>query len=163
VDNVSEANLGGVHPELARRVRRLADKCEANGIAIRVTQGLRTWGAQDALYAQGRTAPGKIVTNAPGGHSMHNFGLAVDIVPAAEGFPSFVPDWNAMDLRWKNVLALAKTCGLAEGAEWRTFPDMPHLYLEECPANPDDNLRYAFREGGLEAVWRELKLPEATT
>ncbi len=160
LDNISEANLEGVHPELVRRIRQLADKCEANGIAIRVTQGVRTWGAQDALYAQGRTLPGKIVTNAPGGHSMHNFGLAVDIVPGMDGFPAFTPDWDAMDVRWKNVLSLAKTCGLAEGAEWRTFPDRPHLYMEECPANPDDNMRYAFREGGMQAVWRELKLTE---
>src|SRR5258708_7675554 len=101
MDNISEAHLVGVHPELARRVRQLSDKCAANGIVIRVTQGLRTWDQQNLLYAQGRTEPGKIVTNAPGGFSAHNFGYAVDIVPGEDDFPAFTPDWNAMDSRWK--------------------------------------------------------------
>ena|SRR5258708_6900172 len=161
MDSVSEKRLQEVHPELARRVRLLAEKCAANGITIRVSQGVRTWDQQNLLYAQGRTDGGKIVTNAPGGHSMHNFGLAVDIVPAAEGFPVFTPDWNSMDSRWKQVLMLAQTCQLAEGAQWRTFPDRPHLYPAEAPANPDDNIRYLFREGGFQAVWDDVKLAEA--
>ncbi|WP_305953442.1 M15 family metallopeptidase [Paenibacillus sp. P32E] len=45
---------------------------------IVITQGLRTIAEQDALYAQGRTKPGQIVTNARGRTSYHNFGLAVD-------------------------------------------------------------------------------------
>lgn len=162
MDAISETRLAEVHPELARRVRSLAVKCEANGIIIRVSQGLRTWDQQDLLYAQGRTARGKIVTDARGGYSMHNFGLAVDIVPGKEGFAEFVPDWYAMDSRWKQVLQLGMTCQLAEGAMWRTFPDRPHLYPVECPANPDDDMRYIFAEKGLQAVWDAMKLTEAT-
>ena len=66
-----------------------------------------------------------------------------------------------MDSRWKQVLLLAKACGLAEGAEWRTFPDRPHLYPEECPANPDDTLRYLFKEGGMQAVWDSFRFEAA--
>jgi len=47
---------------------------------LKLISGLRTYEEQDALYAQGRTAPGPKVTNAPGGHSNHNFGLAFDMV-----------------------------------------------------------------------------------
>src|SRR5690606_22511724 len=47
--------------------------CEYIGIS-----GHRTWAEQDALYAQGRTKPGSIVTNAKGGQSNHNFGIAMD-------------------------------------------------------------------------------------
>ena len=154
MDNISEERLNEVCPELARRVRKLAAQCEANGIHIRVSQGLRTWEQQDLLYAQGRTDAGKVVTNARGGQSAHNFGYAVDIVPADPNFASFTPDWNSMDSRWKQVLLLAKACGLAEGAEWRTFPDRPHLYLEELPATPDDEMRYVFKEGGQSALWQ---------
>lgn len=161
MDSASEDHLSTVHPELARRVRLLAAKCDANGIVIRVSQGLRTWDQQNLLYAQGRTDGGKVVTNAKGGYSAHNFGYAVDIVPGQAGFPVFTPDWNGMDFRWQQVLMLGKQCHLAEGAEWRTFPDRPHLYPEECPANPDDNLRYIFREAGMDAVWDELKIQEA--
>jgi hypothetical protein len=40
---------------------------------------MRSFAEQDALYAQGRTKPGKIVTKARGGFSNHNFGVAFDI------------------------------------------------------------------------------------
>jgi peptidoglycan L-alanyl-D-glutamate endopeptidase CwlK len=153
VDNISEAHLADVHPELARRIRQLANKCLANGTIIRVTCGVRNWADQDDLYAQGRSEPGKIVTDARGGWSAHNFGYAVDIVPADPAFPAFVPDWNAMDPRWKMVLLVAKSCGLAEGAQWRTFPDKPHLYLLELPADPTQGMREAFQNGGIQKVW----------
>lgn len=148
MDARSEERLNEVHPELARRVRQLADMLS---FPIVVTQGLRTYAQQDALYQQGRTTPGKIVTNAEAGHSMHCFGLAVDVAPT-DGFQI---DWNGKDAKWAEILAKAPSCGLAEGARWRTFPDEPHLYPQEVPADPDDNFRYLFTEGGLDAVWRE--------
>ena len=160
MDDISELHLIGVHPELARRVRLLADKCSLNGTILHVTCGLRTYSQQDALFRQGRTMPGKVVTQARGGYSAHCFGYAVDIVPADESFPDFVPDWDAMDPRWKMVLQMAKNCGLAEGAEWRTFPDRPHLYLEECPATPDQDMRDMFAASGMAAVWQNLNIKE---
>lgn len=151
MDNRSEARLAEVHPELARRIHQLADLVS---FPIIVTQGLRTWSQQDALYQQGRTIPGLIVTKAQAGHSMHNYGLAVDVAPIGDhGI-----DWNGKDAKWQELLAKAPSCGLAEGALWRTFPDEPHLYPEEIPANPDDNMRYLFSEGGLRAVWDSVKL-----
>src|SRR4051812_45095106 len=76
----SEALLSKVHPQLAMRIRQMAQQAFAANLPFLVTQGLRTWKEQDALYEQGRTKPGKIVTKAKGGQSYHNFGLAVDIV-----------------------------------------------------------------------------------
>jgi peptidoglycan LD-endopeptidase CwlK len=149
MDSNSEARLKAVHPELARRVRQLADMLS---FILAVTQGLRTYQQQNALYDQGRTAPGNIVTNAKGGESIHNFGLAVDVAPS-DGAGGI--DWDGKDAKWQEILAKAPSCGLAEGAQWRTFPDEPHLYPQEVPANPDDNMRYLFTEGGVEAVWKE--------
>lgn len=162
MDSISEAHLTSVHPVLASRVRLLAEKCAANGIPLRVTCGLRTYGEQAELYDQGRVVPGKVVTNAKPGHSAHNFGYAVDIVPGLDGFPDFRPDWDGLDLRWKQVLAMAKVCGLSEGAEWRTFPDRPHLYLDECPANPTDDMRQAYTEGGMKSVWDAFEIKETS-
>jgi len=153
LDAHSESKLAEVNPELARRVRQLA---EMLSFPLYVTQGLRTWNQQDALYAQGRTEPGKIVTQAKGGYSMHNFGLAVDVAPVT---PKGL-DWDGKDPNWQEILAKAPSCGLAEGATWRTFPDEPHLYPQEVQASPDDNMRYLFTEGGLLAVWNEI-LPTA--
>jgi peptidoglycan L-alanyl-D-glutamate endopeptidase CwlK len=152
MDNVSEQRLSEVHPELANRVRQLADSLLTQAITIRVTQGLRTWAQQLALYNQGRTAPGKIVTNAKPGYSAHNFGYAVDIVP----MDGTLPDWNAGDANWKAVLDAALNFGLAEGAQWRTFPDVPHLYLKELPADPDDTMRATYEAAGLGAVWEDI-------
>ncbi len=73
--------LSLVHPLFAERVRQLFQKLKEEGYDFIVTQGLRTWEEQNALYAKGRTAPGPVVTKAPGGHSQHNFGLAVDVAP----------------------------------------------------------------------------------
>lgn len=159
MDQISEERLRDVHPELARRVRCLAQKCEDNGLHIRVVQGLRTWTEQAALYDQGRNRPGDIVTKAMPGHSAHNFGYAVDIVPDKNGgLGQFDPDWDKLDVRWKQLLLLAKSCGLAQGAAWRTFPDYPHFFLEELPPDPDGNMRYLFTEGGYKAVWDDWKL-----
>jgi hypothetical protein len=153
LDANSEARLGAVHPVLAARVRQLVFSTEANGVIIGVSAGLRTWAEQDALYAQGRTAPGNIVTKAQAGYSAHNFGYAVDIEPADPNFPAFHPDWTVIHPSWKNLLSLALSCGLAEGAQWRTFPDKPHLYLQELPATPTDAMRELYQQGGMQAVW----------
>jgi len=81
---LNEQRLAQVHTILAIRGRCMIELCAYAGIAVLVTQGLRTWEEQDALYAKGRTVPpiGKkyIVTKAKGGQSYHNFGLAFDIV-----------------------------------------------------------------------------------
>jgi len=149
MDNVSEARLAQVHPELARRIRQLSDMLE---FPLRVTQGLRTSATQDNFYNQGRTTSGPIVTDAKGGHSMHNFGLAVDVVPITGG----LPDWNDKDAQWAEILSKAPSCGLAEGAQWRMFPDEPHLYPQECPASPDDEMRSLLAAGGINAVWAKV-------
>ena len=157
MDAHSEEKLAQVHPELAKRVRQLADSLT---FPIIVTQGLRTYAQQNALYDQGRTTPGNIVTKAQGGHSMHNFGLAVDVAPT-DGMGGI--DWNGKDEKWQEILAKAPMCDLAEGAEWRTFPDKPHLYPQEVPANPDDAMRAIYDAGGVQAVWARYLPVDSTT
>lgn len=155
MDAISLTRLQTVHPELQRRILQLDQLLTASSPAIhlRVTQALRTWPEQAALYAQGRTAPGPIITNAKPGTSMHNYGLAVDCCPDLPGLPTWQPDWSTTDERWKQFLVQALTFGLAEGATWRTFADAPHLYLQELPADPDDNLLQLLTDGGIQAVW----------
>ena len=59
--------------------RALVKKAAQHGITINVIGGLRTYEEQNELFAQGRTKPGRIVTNARGGFSNHNFGIALDV------------------------------------------------------------------------------------
>jgi peptidoglycan L-alanyl-D-glutamate endopeptidase CwlK len=54
--------------------------CAARGTVYTEMLGLRSIRFQDKLYAAGRTLPGKIVTNARGGESCHNYGIAEDVL-----------------------------------------------------------------------------------
>lgn len=103
--------------------RALYFKARGNGITVNIISGLRTFQEQDALYAQGRTGPGNIVTNARAGHSVHNFGLAFD-VGVFEGSRFLVES-----PRYKAVGALGLELGLEWGGNWKTIVDEPHFQL----------------------------------
>src|SRR4051812_26355108 len=122
MDTSSETRLSKVHPELAKRVRLVADALKSRGIEIHVVQGLRTFAEQDALFAQGRTTKGKKVTNARGGQSNHNFGLAVDVCP----FKGGQPQWNDQKA-FKAIGQEAKKLGLEWGGDWVHIVDEPHI------------------------------------
>ena len=158
MDSISEARLQLIYPALAAKIAQLSTMLEADGVMIRVVQGLRSWQEQDNLYAQGRTAPGHIVTNCPGGHSYHNFGLAVDCVPDDPSQPGYQPDWNSSHPTWKDMETKGQSLGLDSGATWRSFPDAPHFQLTgRFPEGaPDDEVRQLFKDGGMQAVWSEI-------
>ena len=159
MDAVSTARVQELYPALGSKIARLIAQLESEGIECRVVQGLRSWTQQDALYAQGRTAPGPIVTNVPGGCSYHNFGLAADVVPSqfAPGQP-YDPDWNAAHPAWTRMIQLGESLDLVSGSSWRTFPDYPHFqYTGRFPEpGPDDEVRQIFTDGGTQAVWDEV-------
>lgn len=119
----AEKKLEGVHPVVAEKARQLITKAYNEGIYVVITQGYRSKEEQDALYAQGRTKLGKIVTNAKGGYSYHNFGLAFD-------FALMNPDgsicWEVND-KWKRVAQIGKSLGLEWGGDWDSFKDYPHF------------------------------------
>lgn len=150
MDDISEKRLSEVYPGLAEKVRAMADTLLQEGIDVRVMQSLRPWSEQEALYAQGRTAPGNVVTKAMPGYSWHQFGLAVDVAP----FSPQGPDWNVGHPVWAHIVSVGDSSGLVAGAEWRTFPDFPHFQLTgKFPVTPNDEVRSIFASGGLPAVW----------
>lgn len=156
MDDISEARLKLVHPALAAKVRAMGAQLASEGVCIRVDQGLRTVAQQNALFAEGRTAPGEVVTNCPGGHSYHNYGLAVDCVPSL--FPEgvkFAPDWNEKHPVWKRMVAVGESLGLNCGADWRTFPDRPHFQLTGVfpVGHPPESVLQLYATRGLPAVW----------
>lgn len=124
-DGPSNARIAGLHPEVRGLAAEFVNRVERDlGITLRVTQGTRTYAEQDALYAQGRTAPGDVVTNARGGYSNHNFGLAFDVVEIrADGSANWNTDWDALG-------GVAADVGLAWGGNWTTFVDRPHFELD---------------------------------
>lgn len=123
VDDRSERNIATLLPEVQPVARSLVQKAALNGIRIKVISGLRTYEEQDELYAQGRTKPGKIVTNSRGGYSNHNFGIAFD-VGVFEG-NKYLPE----SVKYKAVGVLGTDMGLEWGGNWKTIVDQPHFQL----------------------------------
>lgn len=78
---IKKINKKNLHPALVNVVDQALEFLKINGTPFKVYSGLRTFEEQNKLYAKGRTEAGNIVTNARGGQSMHNYGLAVDLAP----------------------------------------------------------------------------------
>lgn len=131
----------------------MAESLDLENISFRITQGFRTWVEQDAIYAQGRTLPGEIVTHAKGGESWHNLGCAVDFVPMKDGKPV----WNTSDPAWTKIIETGKSLGLTSGESW-THPDRPHFQLTgRFPMNaPDEEARQIYQVQGMAAFWQEV-------
>jgi len=124
-DKRSEKNLATLVPNAQRKARAWLRKCHESGINVKIICGTRTYEEQAALYAKGRTAPGKKVTNARPGYSWHNFGVAWDfVVFDAKGQP--VWDSPLMDRCGK----IGEELGLEWGGSWKRFVDKPHLQLK---------------------------------
>ena len=142
----SEQRLQKIHPALASAVRAMIADLAAKGLIVEVVQGMRTFAEQDELYAKGRTRPGEIVTQARGGESNHNYGLAVDLCP----FTNDKPDWNAPVSAWAAIGAAAEKHGLEWGGQWKKFIDKPHVQL---PAMTVKECARCHADGGMDAVW----------
>jgi hypothetical protein len=151
---LSVQRLDRLHPALRTRGAALLDLCSHSGLAILVTQGMRSWEEQNALYAKGRTVPpiGRkfVVTVAKGGQSYHNFGLAFDIVVLDSVGKA---DWDINHPGWRMAGALGKSVGLEWAGDWTRFKDLPHfqytggLSLRQCCD------LYPF---GLDELWRRV-------
>lgn len=91
-------------------------------VKIIIVQGLRSFDESTKLYAQGRTLPGPIVTNAPGGSSYHNYGLAFDMAMITSGKNDTVVGPN-----WMKVVKIMEGHGMTWGGTFPTIIDDPHF------------------------------------
>jgi len=120
---INSRSLDDLLPPVKERVEKFLNAAKAAGIDLLVTSTYRDNASQDALYAQGRTTPGKKVTNAKAGQSWHNYKCAVDVVPIVAGKPR----WDVKDEVWQQVGALGKAAGLEWAGNWTKFKEMPHF------------------------------------
>jgi LAS superfamily LD-carboxypeptidase LdcB len=137
------ARLSKVHPVLAEKAGRILVLASAEGFTLQITQGLRTFAEQDALFKKRPK-----VTNAKGGQSMHNYGLAVDFAFVVGGKVS----WD--EKFYKNIGRWADAVGLEWGGRWK-FVDLPHVQLKGLPSYKA--LVPIYNQGGFKAVWEKYK------
>ncbi len=100
---------------------------ERHKITIEVISGLRSWAQQNALYAQGRTKPGRIVTKARAGSSWHNYGLAIDLGLFAGGKYLDSSDPRRADRIYAELGKLAASMGIEWAGTWTSFTETPHF------------------------------------
>jgi len=148
MDLVTLNRIKLLHPKVRQEAleayKYINHKLLGKNVRLRFAYTLRTFGEQDELFQVGRTKlfdkKGNrfgIVTNARAGQSIHNYGLAIDIVllidknndgsfeTASWNIESDTDKDNKPD--WMEVIDYFKYLGWAWGGEWKSFPDYPHL------------------------------------
>ncbi len=161
MDKITQDRINKLHPKVKAEVEKIIAECDValTGRAkIRITQGLRSFKEQDELYAIGRTKPGKKVTNAKAGQSIHNYGLAVDICLIIDGkIASWdtAKDWdNDKVADWYECVKIFAKYGWGWGGKWKTFKDLPHFEKQSIKT----------KNGEMKTSWRNLiKLPKDKT
>lgn len=135
--------------DTARAMRR-------ENINARFTSGFRSFQEQQRLYDRRDGT-----TQAQGGQSWHNYGLAADIALVDDNGQ---PHWNTAGddgRRWQRYGELAQEQGLEWGGSWRNFVDMPHIeYHPDHDAGDAGGFIGTHRQGGLEAVWDRMGIGE---
>lgn len=134
IDVTTQEKIALLHPKLRDEVSTLVNAANAvltQHSHMRIIQGLRTFAEQDALYAQGRTTPGQKVTQAKGGQSLHNYGVAIDfclIIDNKEVSWDVQKDYDGDGTSdWKEVVNVFKKAGWEWGGDWVSFKDLPHF------------------------------------
>ena len=118
---INSRKIEDLHPTLRRGAQELIRRMEIKHYKVLITSTYRDNEKQNALYAQGRTTAGNIVTNAKGGQSIHNYKTAFDICKNTKG-----QEYN--DNTFFNIAGkLWQEMGGEWGGAWTAFVDKPHF------------------------------------
>ena len=134
-------DISRLRSDVAANCRAFTQRCAAEGLPVLVVETVRDLEYQASLYAQGRTKPGKIVTNqkTPSFH-WDKVALAFDICKNVK-----VHEYDDADF-FRRCGAIGKEMGFSWGGDWKSLPDKPHFQW-------DDGGRYTA------AMVRKGKLP----
>jgi len=162
-----------LHPGLVNRVVDMLSSCRLAGFDYLAVSGYRSIQEQQALYEQGRTRPGPIVTSTRPYQSAHNFGLAIDFALDRDlGCAGPQDGWSPEEYELLGTEARAH--GLLWGGDF-TLTDRPHVQLPGfVTAAQLEPLRVVYlgaRERGsdarsrarskLQAVWLHIDTSDA--
>lgn len=140
---MASRKLEDLHPLVKLKVERFLEACKHDGIDVLITCTYRSAKEQEALYAQSREPLANVnkkrkivglspiteienkrkVTNAKAGQSMHEFKLAIDMVPIIAGKPV----WDVKSPLWQKIGKHGKKVGLEWAGDWTKFKEYPHF------------------------------------
>ena len=119
-DERTESNIATLHPNAQEAARRfmaaVIPAMEPEGVTVKIISGTRTYAEQDALFAKRPK-----VTNARGGYSNHNFGIAWDIGLFKDG--RYLED----SPHYRTCGEFGRAQGLEWGGDWKSIVDEPHF------------------------------------
>jgi hypothetical protein len=145
-------SLDGVAPLFADAIMAALAECNAQGYDAISYETLRSDELQQMYYARGRTVvpPSYTVTNVRSAqYGWHFFGLGDDIISASMR-------WDVTQ-EWRDAVnVIMRSHGLSCGADWPSFPDLPHVQWGGCRRSPSNEARALYAQGGLEAVWNAV-------
>lgn len=151
IDKASLRRIATLDPKIREEIKEIYIKCLNVGVRIIITEALRSIAYQNCLYAQGRETPAQVnarrkaigldaisladaktkVTNAKGGTSWHNYGLAVDFalyLDAKKVVWNEKIDHDKDGIRdWAEVVKIFKEHGYEWGGDFKTIYDAPHF------------------------------------
>lgn len=131
-DPLTEKHLRSMRPVAQDKFREVLGIVipmmkEKYDVDVRLISGTRTYAEQDWLYEQGRTRSGSIITDARGGFSNHNFGVAGDLGLFKDNRYLDEEDERLSTSYYREIAIIAKRMGMTWGGDWRTFVDPPHF------------------------------------
>ena len=129
MDKSTKDRIAKMKAKVSEEMKTIVDECNialSGRSQIRLSQGLRTFAEQDALYKQKPK-----VTNAKAGQSIHNYGFAVDMVLIIDGKTAswdIHKDWdNDKVSDWDECVKIFAKHGWSWGGSWASFKDFPHF------------------------------------
>lgn len=128
MDKITIDRIATAHPKIREELKNYYIECNnklPKGVRLRFAYVYRSVEEQNKLYNQRPK-----VTNAKGGQSIHNYGLAFDIAILLDKdnngtFESI--DWNISSPYFKLVVEYFKSKGYEHGGDWKNFKDYPHF------------------------------------
>jgi len=147
-DQLTLYRIETAHPRIRVELRNYyieINRRLPKGVRLRFSWVYRSYKEQDLLHAKRPK-----VTNAKGGQSIHNYGLAFDIVILfdLDGNGTFETASWKQDKYFAEVVNYFKSKGYTWGGDWNSFKDNPHFQkdfgytwrtLIDAPKKLDDN------------------------
>lgn len=137
------APAGAEPAQFQSALERVMQRMGEAGYPMKITSSMRTTEQQRKLFAQGRTKPGKIVTEADGviKKSLHQVGKASDL------------DFLGSKKPWDLLGKMAEEEGLVWGGSWKTLKDYGHVQLgTELPPSDVPAMKMAAAHGGQQVA-----------